>query len=212
MNENKNARMTRALVTSGILGALSVVLGATHIGLIPWFAGASLTVMHIPVILAAILEGPWAGMAVGAIFGVSSLIQAAVAPTGVLDPVFTNPLVSVLPRLLIGPIAWALYRLVAGKNTVETGPRIAAASIVSAAAASLAHTALVLGLLKAFAIGDKFSFLTWQVVGGVAVANGLPEAGLAAILVTGIMLAWKKLVLGSGKASLSKDEGDGKAP
>ena len=66
--------------------------------------------MHMPVIIGAILEGPVVGALIGLIFGVFSMIQAAVAPNGPIDAWFTNPLLSVLPRLFIGPVAWLVWR------------------------------------------------------------------------------------------------------
>src|SRR5690606_22116549 len=101
---------TRKVVVAGVLGAISALLGWTRLGFIPWFTGASLTIMHVPVIIGAVLEGPWVGMAIGLIFGAFSMLQAAIAPTGPADVWFTNPLLAILPRLLIGPLAWLAYR------------------------------------------------------------------------------------------------------
>src|SRR5512137_816388 len=96
----------RKIVVTGALGALSIALMLTPLGMIPWFAGVSLTVMHVPVIIGAVLEGPIVGVCIGAIFGVTALVRAAIAPNGPIDPFFVNPLISVLPRLLIGLAAW----------------------------------------------------------------------------------------------------------
>jgi uncharacterized membrane protein len=100
----------RKIVVAGVMGAISIFLGATHLGFIPWFAGAALTVMHVPVIIGAVLEGPIAGAVIGLIFGAFSLIQGAIAPTGPADVWFVNPLVSIVPRLCIGPVAWLVFR------------------------------------------------------------------------------------------------------
>lgn len=100
----------RKIVIAGVLGAVSIFLGWTHLGFIPWVTGAALTVMHVPVIIGAVLEGPLVGTAIGLIFGVFSLIQAILAPTGPADVWFQNPVVSVLPRLLIGVMAWLTYK------------------------------------------------------------------------------------------------------
>jgi uncharacterized membrane protein len=172
---------TRKIVLTGILGAISIVLGITHWGFIPWFSGASLTVMHVPVIIGAILEGPWVGVVIGLIFGVFSLIQAAVAPTGPSDVWFTNPIVSVLPRLLIGPAVWIVWKLLK-KWEIP-------ALIVSGIAGSLTNTILVLSAL------GLFGFLPWQVIATIAIANGLPEAAAAAILVVVVVAAWKRISL-----------------
>jgi len=102
-------KRTRRIVITGVLSAISIFLGMTRLGFIPWISGASLTIMQVPVIIGAILEGPVVGMVIGLVFGVFSLIQAAVAPTGPTDVWFTNPLLSILPRLFIGPMAWLVY-------------------------------------------------------------------------------------------------------
>ncbi|HHE72532.1 MAG TPA: ECF transporter S component [Chloroflexi bacterium] len=104
--DGMNGGRTRRIVIAGALGAVAALLGWTRVGFIPWFSGASLTIMHVPVIIGAVLEGPWVGVAIGFIFGAFSLLQAAIAPTGPADVWFTNPLLAVVPRLLIGPAAW----------------------------------------------------------------------------------------------------------
>jgi len=86
---DKQMDKTRKLVITALMAAIAVVLGWTRIGFIPWFGGVSLTILHIPVIIAAVIAGPFSGLLVGLIFGVFSMIQAAVAPTGPTDVWFT---------------------------------------------------------------------------------------------------------------------------
>jgi uncharacterized membrane protein len=174
---------TRRIVIAGVMGAISIFLGATHLGFLPWLSGAAITIMHLPVIIGAVLEGPWVGAAIGLIFGAFSLIQGAIAPTGPSDVWFTNPLVSIVPRLFIGPAAWAIYRLLQG--TVEVGA-LAAAGI----AGSLTNTILVLGAL------GLLNFLPWPLIGTIAVTNGIPEAIVAAIITVAVVAAWKRLDAG----------------
>jgi uncharacterized membrane protein len=100
---------TRKIVVAGVLSAITIILGITKWGFIPWFSGFSITIMPVPVIIGAILEGPIVGFVIGLIFGLFSLLQAAIAPNGPGDVIFTNPLISVLPRLFIGPIAWLVW-------------------------------------------------------------------------------------------------------
>ena len=107
----KNLSLTRKLVLTGALSALIIVLGITKLGLIPLGPAASITILHVPIILAACLCGLPSALFTGAVFGIMSLIQAAMSPSGVLDPLFVNPLCSVLPRMLTGLIAWALWKL-----------------------------------------------------------------------------------------------------
>ena len=93
---------TRKIVVAGVMSAIAILLGATHWGFIPWFGGVSITIMHLPVIIGAVLEGPIVGLIIGFLFGLFSLIQGAIAPTGPADVWFVNPLLSILPRLFIG--------------------------------------------------------------------------------------------------------------
>ena len=183
----------RKIVIAGALGAISVVLFLTNIGLIPWIAGASITVMHVPVIIGAVLEGPIVGSAVGLVFGVSALIKAGVAPQGPIDVFFVNPLISVLPRILVGVAAWAAYRAFRGK----AGPVAAAAAGI---AGSLANSFLVLGALVLFGAIPLATALA------VFAANGLIEAAAAAVLTAGVVSAWKGIEGSGGKARLADEE------
>ena len=93
----------RQIVIAGILGGIAIFLGYTRLGFIPMpnLAGNA-TIMHVPAILGGALEGPVVGTIVGGIFGIFSFIQAEV-------PFFRDPLVSILPRLFIGVVAWAVF-------------------------------------------------------------------------------------------------------
>ena len=183
---------TRKIVTIGVLGAISILLGLTHWGFIPWFGGISLTIMHIPVIIGAVLEGPIVGGAIGLIFGLFSMIQAAVAPTGPGDVFFTNPIISVLPRVLIGPAAWLVW--VALKRWPVVG------LIGAGLAGSLTNTVLVLSTLA------LWNYLPWATVPVIGVSNGLPEAGVSAALTLAVVAAWRQIKIGrKAGADLGED-------
>lgn len=104
----KSSFNVRKLAIIGVLGAISTVLGLTPLGFIP-VGPTRATIMHIPVIIGAILEGPVVGGFVGLIFGLFSIFQAVTSPTPV-SFVFLNPLVSVLPRVLIGITTYYIYK------------------------------------------------------------------------------------------------------
>lgn len=178
---------TRKIVITGVLGAIAVLLGLTRLGFIPWVSGASLTIMHVPVIIGAVLEGPIVGLGIGLIFGIFSLIQAAVAPTGPADVWFTNPLLSVLPRLFIGPVAWLVWQSLR-KWTV-------AALILAGIAGSLTNTILVLGMI------GVLGFLPFAALLPIAIANGLPEAGVSALITLVVVAAWQQFAVGKRKGA-----------
>ncbi|HLS52656.1 MAG TPA: ECF transporter S component, partial [Tissierellaceae bacterium] len=113
-----NSFTIRKMVLVGMLGAISIVLGMTPLGFIP-IGPTRATIMHIPVIIGAITAGPLVGGLVGLIFGLFSIFQAITNPTPV-SFVFLNPLVSVLPRILIGLVTYYIYeglKRLGDKNT-----------------------------------------------------------------------------------------------
>ncbi|MSS77084.1 ECF transporter S component [Anaerococcus sp. WCA-380-WT-2B] len=110
-----NKEKTRQMVTVSMLGAITIVLGLTPMGYIP-LGLINITTMHIPVIIAAILEGPVVGGLVGLIFGLSSLANAMLRP-GPISFVFYNPLISIFPRILIGVFSGLTFRYLKNKKT-----------------------------------------------------------------------------------------------
>ncbi len=173
---------TRKIVVAGVLGAIAILLGWTRWGFIPWFGGVSLTIMHVPVIIGAILEGPVVGLAIGLIFGIFSMLQAAIAPNGPGDLPFTNPLISVLPRLLIGPLAWLVW------SGLKRWPVFGL--IVTGIAGSLVNTVLVLGML------GVLTYYPWPIVWAAFIANGPLEAGISAVLTLVVVAAWRQIRIG----------------
>lgn len=138
-NERPTTLNTRRIVIAGVLGAIAIVLGWTQIGFIPVpNVSGRATIMHIPAIIGAVLEGPVVGVLAGGIFGIFSMLQDT---TGL----FTNPLVSVVPRLLIGLTSWLAYRALAKTN-------IDLAAAVAGIVGTLTNTILVVGMLLAFGL------------------------------------------------------------
>lgn len=178
MSENR----TTKIAITGVLGAVAILLGLTHWGFIPWFGGVSLTIMHVPAIIGAILQGPVVGAGIGLIFGLFSMMQAAIAPTGPTDVWFTNPLLSVLPRLLIGPVAWLAY------SVLKRWP--IAGILAGAVAGSLTNTLLVLGTI------GLLGYLPWAALGGIALVNGLPEVGVSALITLLVVAAIRQIKVG----------------
>lgn len=123
---------TREIAISGVLGAIAIVLGATGLGFIPvpTLAGRA-TIMHVPVILAGILEGPIVGAFTGLIFGIYSFLT----PTGAIP---ADPIVRIVPRVLIGVSAYYTYRLFGKRKKIGA----AAAAVVG----TLTNTLGYLGL------------------------------------------------------------------
>ncbi|HEX2947772.1 MAG TPA: ECF transporter S component [Clostridia bacterium] len=182
---------TRQIAVIGMLSAISVVLGATGFGFVP-LPMAKATIMQIPVVIGAILEGPIVGVTVGLIFGVFSIIQNFTNPT-ILSFALVNPLVSVLPRMLIGVTAYYSYKIPFIKNDiVKTG--------IGAAIGSLTNTAGVLGMIyllyaSQYAAAKNIPVGTAaKTIFVVALTNGLPEVVVCVLITIPVVLAVRKIM------------------
>ncbi|WP_018659945.1 ECF transporter S component [Allofustis seminis] len=99
---------TKQLAATGLLGAITIFLGMTPLGFIP-IGPTRATIMHIPVIIGSIFYGPVVGGTIGLIFGLFSLFQNILNPTPV-SFVFLSPLVSIMPRILVGILTYYIFQ------------------------------------------------------------------------------------------------------
>ncbi len=197
MNTNTNetrareSSRTRKIAITGILGAITIMLGVTPFGFIP-LGIFSVTTIHIPVIIAAILEGPIVGGLVGLIFGLTSLIQHLTAPKPI-SFIFWNPMISVFPRVMIGVLSYFFFVLVLKATKKE---RIT--YMLTGAFGTFVNTFLVLGgayvfyakdLVEKYQLSDGASVFLF----GIAAKNGIPEMIFSALITLSVVSAVKKI-------------------
>ena len=195
MEKTKKKLDVRKLTIIGMLSGICVFMGGSGLGFIP-LPFMKATIMHIPVIIGAILEGPVVGAAVGLVFGLFSIYQNATAPT-LLSPIFMNPVVAIIPRVLIGIVSYYSYKAIVNK---VKKPQIAYG--VSAFLGTLTNTAGVLGLTYILfanqyaALKEVSSDAVAGILATVAVTNGLPEALISILIVipvvTGLFKIYKR--------------------
>ncbi len=111
----KTAFSAKQIAFAGILGAITVVLGSTPIGFIQ-IPPISITVMHIPTIIAGVMGGPVIGGIVGLMFGIFSMYQAQTAINPLDKLIFSNPLIALVPRILVGIVAYYVFTAFRGKK------------------------------------------------------------------------------------------------
>lgn len=180
-NENKTLTRNRRLALTGAFSALVVVLAFTRLGMIPLGAVASISILQVPVILITMLAGVGEGLFVGAVFGISSLILAATSPSGALDPLFVNPLCSVLPRMLVAVVAWAVWKVM---NMIPKMPKAVSAAI-NGFVSTVAHTLLVIGsiyIFKGAAVKEAMGGMGYFALIGALSFNAILEAVAATII------------------------------
>ena len=181
----------RRMAIIGVLSAISIMLSMTPLGFIP-IGPTNATIMHIPVIIGAIIEGPVVGITVGFIFGATSLLKALTMPT-ITSFAFVNPLVSVLPRMLIGIVAYYVYKL-----TIKFTKNVFVSGWITGVIGSLVNTAVVLGMIYilygaryAEALGESASAAKTLIVTLVA-TNGIPEAIVGGFVVSAVCVVFNK--------------------
>lgn len=186
----KRKMSTRKLTITGMMIAITMILAYTPLGIIP-LQPVNATIMHIPTIIIAILEGPIIGAITGCAFGIVSMIKAITAPTGILDPCFMNPIVSVLPRILIGLVAG--YSYIALHKILK---KSALSAVISAALGSLTNTIGAMGLLYMIYaqsyLTEKFGTEAGKVIWGIITTYGIVEMAAATVICTAVVVAMKK--------------------
>jgi uncharacterized membrane protein len=183
---------TREIVIAGVIGGVALFLGATRLGFIPVpipFIGNA-TIMHIPAILGGALEGPVVGLLTGAIFGIFSFLYADV-------PIFKDPIVAILPRLLIGMVSWAVFASLR-RWSVDL------ASVAAGLLGSLTNSVGVLGLGLILPFGQQ-SYLTPALV-VASIPQVIAEAVLAAVVT--VVLVRGVLLIGSGRTTAAETRSD----
>jgi uncharacterized membrane protein len=177
---------TRRIVVAGVLAAISVLLGFTGLGYIPMpNLSTSATIMGVPAYIGSVLEGWPVGVIIGFIFGLSSFAQAT-------SPLFKDPTVAILPRLVIGITPYLAYRALRSWNQV-------AAFGVAGAVGSATNTVLVVAaiILRHYATFAQMLVVIPQAVG---------ELILSVILTTVVCAAWNRIQIGSGRARISQGD------
>ncbi|HIU46966.1 MAG TPA: ECF transporter S component [Candidatus Fimadaptatus faecigallinarum] len=188
----------RRLTVCAMLTAIIWLLTVSPIGFTLPFFGISMTFNHIPMIIGTLMEGLGVGCVLAAMFGLSSLYTAFARPT-YYSPLFQNPLVSVLPRLLTAPVTYFVYKgvkkLCPGKPVIAWG--------AAAIAGTLANTLFTLGAMALYVrVNPGALGLEPEAVGGaVAVIWGLSinspfECISSVILSTAVMGALSRYTRG----------------
>ena len=192
-----NVRFT----TLAMLVSIELVLGVTPLGFIA-IPPVSITTMHIPVIIGAIMLGPFAGGVLGLTFGLISMYLAitnpGLSPINLLFSPFASgaPLYSIImcivPRVLLGIIPAYIHQFL--NHFIKIQSIIIA---ISAGIGTICHTILVLGCMAVFfkALVLKEILIT------IISLNGCIEILAGVLIVPSIALPLRKYVILKGNLS-----------
>lgn len=190
----KKSKQIRRLTMMALFIAIEIVLLVTPFGYLR-IGPLSATLMHVPVIVCACVMSVKDGLLLGLIFGITSVINATMAPSVtsfVFSPFvevagfsggFQSLIIAIVPRVLLGLIAGSLFQLFKQKNISKAKSAGLAAGI-----ATLCHTIMVLGLIIVFyasayssAIGIGQGALM-AYMGTVLLTNMIPEIVVAVLV------------------------------
>ncbi|CZR01105.1 ecf transporter substrate-specific component [Trichococcus palustris] len=152
------------------------------------------TIIHITVIVAAFVLGTKDGMIVGLVWGLTRMFKAYTLPASPLDLLlWTNPIIAVVPRVLVGLVAGLVYQAFLKKKKEKTG------MVVAAVMGSLTNTILVLGFIALFYGTEYAAALNvdpsnlLKVLAGIVATNGVGEAVAAGLIAPFVAKALMKV-------------------
>lgn len=174
--------------------AIEMVLVFTPLGFIN-LGFLAITLMHIPVIIAAVTMGKKAGMCMGLVFGICSVVNATFQPNltsfcftpfieiGGVHGNWGSLIIAIVPRIAIGYVSAVVYEFFSKKMKNKSMP-----FFLAGIAGALTNTVLVLSLIYiifgpayAQAIGISYDVLIISLLTVVA-TNGIFEAVFGAFL------------------------------
>lgn len=152
------------------------------------------TIIHITVIVAAFVLGTKDGMIVGLVWGLTRMFKAYTLPASPLDLLlWTNPIIAVVPRVLVGLVAGLVFQAFLKKKKEKTG------MVVAAVMGSLTNTILVLGFIALFYGTEYAAALNvdpsnlLKVLAGIVATNGVGEAVAAGLIAPFVAKALMKV-------------------
>ncbi|MFZ7131002.1 MAG: ECF transporter S component [Eubacteriales bacterium] len=131
---------TSKLTFMGVMLALTILFVVATV--IPNLAISIAVVIFLPTILTGIVLGPVSGGFIGFCAGLATLLRALLLPMSPFDVFFINPLVSILPRIFIGIVAYYSFILV--QKVIHNN---IISSSIAGGVGMITNTFLVVGML-----------------------------------------------------------------
>lgn len=195
----KDFTLTAIFVSIILLCALTP-FGFIHLGVI------KATIIHIPIIVAAIILGPKIGAFLGLVFGITSIVTNTMAPT-LLSFAFSPAIpvlgtgqgslwalfVAIVPRVILGFIPYYIFKGIR-KTILRKSESDKPSLFITGLLATVIHTFLVMGSIAilfhdayAQAINAESTGAIIMAVLTVFFTNGIMEAILASIVTMAVV-------------------------
>jgi uncharacterized membrane protein len=190
----KNRQRILYITTYGLMISILTLMGfVPFLGFIT-LSTASITIIHIPVLIGAYILKGKSGLILGLSFGlISYLVVLTASSPGPTDVLFLNPMISIFPRIFFGLTIMGMFSLIDFffKHKVVNKVVLSIASFVL----TVLHTTYVLTMIYVFE--GAFIEATFGSLGGfiwgILLSNGFIEAVLAALIVPTVVIVLSKL-------------------
>ena len=205
-----NQKQLQDLTLTAVLAALVLLMSFTPLGYLR-VGAISITFLTIPVAIGAMVVGPSAGLFLGTLFGLTSLIQAITGdPFGQfllsVNPFLTGCL-CIIPRALMGYLTGVLFKLyrkwIKGEQVFPM--------IAGGATASLLNTIFFIGGFIGFYLiyrnhPDFANYSVWAIILSVLTLNVLIELATGIVISAAISRALVQFLPGSRTRAVERDE------
>lgn len=203
-----NRKEIMTLILTSLFSAIIIIMAFTPLGYIP-LGVINATIIQIPVILGALFCGPKQGAFLGFLFGITSFLKNTILPSTLSAFVFSPVLaadmfgakgvlfstfICFVPRVLVGILPYFIYK---GMKTVSKwkSANFAVAGVMGAFTNTFLVMSSIYILYKdAYAAAQGIDPATvLAVIGGIIGFNGVIEAVLSGIIVSGVGIVLNKI-------------------
>lgn len=205
MRNKKTYEMVLTALFTAIIIIMAFVPYLGYINLIVIKA----TLIHVPVIIGSVMLGPKKGGFLGFVFGCTSLINNTFNPSllsfafspfysvGEVGGNFFSLVICFVPRILVGIVPYFVYQGIRRLCKEKKGSDWLALPLAGIVGA-FTNTLLVMNLIY-FCFSEEFAAAkqialdaVYGAILAIIAANGIPEAIVAAVLVTAVCKALKR--------------------
>ena len=191
---NTSAKTRNLVLTAAIAAIIILMAFVPYVGYINLVV-IKATLIHVPVIIGSVILGPKKGAVLGFVFGLTSLINNTFNPSLLsfaFSPFYSGGnlwsiVICFLPRILVGVVPYFIYRGIMKLGKEKKATEYVALPLAGVVGA-LVNTLLVMNLIY-FCFASQFAAAkeiavsaVYQAIMVIIVANGVPEAIVAAIL------------------------------
>lgn len=147
--EKKKFLSTKEMVELAVLIAITIIMGTTFLGTIrtPFL---SISLVTIPVAIAAIVLGPKGGFICGTVFGLTSLFNAVTGTSGMLSVLMTVNAFGVVFTALVPRMLEGLFTAFIFKGLHSVKPIKTASYYISALCCPLLNTLMFMSCIILF--------------------------------------------------------------